>query len=517
MDEFALEVHRHRLEGIAREMGIVLQRTAFSPNIKERRDFSCAVTDSEGRLVSQAAHIPVHLGAIPEIMNSFLEAVPDPKPGHGYLMNDPYQGGTHLPDITMILPWFEEDEVKGFLLNRAHHTDIGGARSGSMAPQEHIDAEGFRTGPRNILRNGSLDRSAVDDLLELSRTSEQRITDLEAQVASAHRGRERMHEWYRGIKTDPLEIFEGLIDYTETYTRQLIAELPNDHYRGEDFMDGDGLGATKIPIRVELTVSNQTITFDFSQSTDQVKGNINAPRAVTASATYYVLQCLLPSTVPVNEGVLRPVKIRTRSGSILDAEYPAPVAGGNVETSQRVVDILLEAFSGAMPDKIPADSQGTMNNCTIGWEDDDGINTYYETLGGGAGGGPEHAGLSGRQVHMTNTRNTPIEDFERTFPLIVERLRLRKDSGGEGKHSGGNGIVKQWGALREVEIGLLAERRAHSPSGRDGGTAGEPGVQWKIREDGTVEEVEGKSVFNLKPGESFRLETPGGGGWGAPR
>lgn len=514
MDEFKLEVHRHRLQGISREMGIVLQRTAFSPNIKERRDFSCALVDHQGRLVSQAAHIPVHLGAIPAIMRSFLDEISTPQPDHGYLTNDPYQGGTHLPDITLIVPWFEQGKLKGFLLNRAHHTDIGGAQSGSMAPQTHIDDEGFRTGPRNVLRDHHLNVSSVDDLLEMSRTPEERVTDLEAQVASAHRGKERIQEWYKQIEDDSSEIFEGLIQYTETYTRRLIAELPNGTYRAKDVMDGDGIDTMDILLKVEMTVSGETIRFDFSDSADQVQGNINAPRAVTASSTYYIMQCLLPETVPVNEGVLRPIKIDTRSGSILDAKYPSAVAGGNVETSQRVVDLLLKAFSEAIPAEVPADSQGTMNNVTMGWDDHGRTDTYYETLGGGAGGGPDYGGVSGRQVHMTNTRNTPIEDFERTTPLLVEKLQLRNGSGGRGKHSGGDGLVKQWGALREVEIGLLSERRIHCPTGREGGFSGEPGVQWKIREDGTREQIKGKSVFTLKPGQSFRLETPGGGGWG---
>lgn len=514
VDEITLEVQRHRLEGIAEEMGTVLQRTAFSPNIKERRDFSCALVDDEGRLVTQAAHIPVHLGAIPVIMETVLEEQP-PEEGEGILLNDPYAGGTHLPDITLLMPWYENDQLLGYVINRAHHTDIGGQKAGSMAVSEHIDEEGFRTGPRTVVRERQLDRSSVDDLLEITREPDRRITDLEAQVAAARRGLERLAEWRRELDEAPDDIFQGLIDYTREYTASLFDSIPEGTYHAEDVMDSDGQNTRDVSIELDTSVDGNSITVDFRDSADQVQGNINCPRAVTHSATYYVFQCLIPDHVPINQGVLDRVEIETRSGSILDAEYPAAVAGGNVETSQRIVDVLLTALSGVFPDRIPAQGQGTMNNLTIGWETEDGTRTYYETLGGGAGGGPDHPGLSARQVHMTNTLNTPIEEFERQSPILVEQLDIREDSGGDGEQPGGNGLIKQWRALRELDVSFLTERRRHAPKGLHGADDGEPGNNIKLVDD-TEETLPAKTSLTLSPGEALRFETPGGGGWDPP-
>jgi N-methylhydantoinase B len=510
-DEITLEVHRHRLEGIAEEMGTVLQRAAFSPNIKERRDFSCALTDAKGRLVTQAAHIPVHLGAIPIIMETVRETN-TPEKGEGILLNDPYAGGTHLPDLTFLMPWYGDGTLLGYVINRAHHTDIGGQKAGSMAVGEHIDEEGFRTGPRTIVRNGELDRSSIEDLLEMTREPDRRITDLEAQVAAARRGLDRLTDWRESLDESPGEIFQGLINYTGEYTANLFKSMPEGQYHGKDLIDSDGRGTNDVKIEATVSVEEDRLTVDFRDSADQVKGNINCPRAVTHSATYYVFQCLLADHVPINQGVLDRVEVRTRSGSLLDAEYPAAVAGGNVETSQRIVDVLLSSLADVFPDQIPAHGQGTMNNLTLGWETEEGTRTYYETLGGGAGGGPDHPGLSARQVHMTNTLNTPIEEFERQLPVLVEYLRIREDSGGDGEQSGGDGLIKQWRALQKLDVSFLTERRIHSPKGLRGAGNGEAGKNIK-RVDDTKETLPAKTSLTLSQGEALRFETPGGGGW----
>jgi N-methylhydantoinase B len=510
MNSVELQVQRYRLQGIAEEMGEVLQRTAFSPNIKERRDFSCAICDSTGRLVAQAAHIPVHLGAIPTTMKAFIDTV-EVNDETGYLVNDPYQGGTHLPDISFIKPVFIEGELVFYLINRAHHTDIGGDRAGSMSRSSDIEQEGFRTGPRPVTENGALRRDAIEDLLEQSRTPEQRVTDLEAQIASARRGESRLHDWTGGL-TEPVDtVIEQLMEYSERFVRDYISGLPDTTVHARDVLDDDGYDQFEIPIEVTLTVEGDRLIVDYTDSADQVRGNLNCPRAVTTSATYYVVRCLIGEDVPMNQGNLRPISIRTRSGSVLDVEYPGPVAGGNVETSQRIVDVLLKALDQLQPGTVPAASQGTMNNVTLGVNVDGRDRSYYETLGGGAGAGPEHDGISGRQVHMTNTQNTPIEEFERRFPLRVDRLALRNGSGGKGIQTGGEGLIKSWTALEPCSVSLLTERRLHAPYG----LRAEEGLPGKnsLERDTERQKLSGKTTIELETGDTVTVETPGGGGW----
>ncbi|MFB6345726.1 MAG: hydantoinase B/oxoprolinase family protein [bacterium] len=512
MDKIDLQVSRHRLEGIADEMGEVLQRTAFSPNIKERRDFSCAITDADGELIAQAAHIPVHLGAIPSTMRAFLDEV-RVENDRGYLLNDPYQGGTHLPDLSYIVPWVRKDTIRGFVINRAHHTDIGGTTAGSMSVETHIDDEGFRTGPRSISHAHQLNTDAVTDLLQASRTPDQRITDLEAQLTAARRSVERLNEWLGTIDSTPRSVFERLKSYSSQFMRERLKELPDGEFSGQDYMDGDGISQLDIPICVTIGIDGSHMTIDYSDTADQVDGNINCPRAVTVSATFYVLRCLLGSDIPVNQGVLEPVTVETRSGSLLEVEYPGAVAAGNVETSQRVVDVLFQAFTEAVPEEIPAGSQGTMNNVSfgLGKDRDVGGMSYYETLGGGAGAGPENDGLSCRQTHMTNTQNTPIEEFESRWPLVVTILRRRNGSGGRGHHNGGDGLVKAWKALEPVLVSLLTERRRRGPYGlrAEDGKAGNNLILTEASED----ELDGKTAVELNEGDTLRIETPGGGGW----
>lgn len=510
MNSVDLQIQRYRLSGIAEEMGDVLQRTAFSPNIKERRDFSCAICDPAGRLVAQAAHIPVHLGAVPATMEAFLDAV-DVDETATYLLNDPYAGGTHLPDLSLIQPVVLDGEIELFLINRAHHTDIGGDEAGSMTSVDHIDREGFRTGPRRVGRDGELDFARVDDLMEVTRTPDQRRTDLEAQQAALQRGRERLGEWHRNLDWTITEIVDELLKYSRTFTENYVAELPDGSVQVRDVLDDDGFGNEDIPIRCELSVEDESLMVDFTETADQVRGNVNCPRAVTLSATYYVVRGLLGKDVPVNQGLFDPINLRTRSGSLLEVEYPGAVAAGNVETSQRIVDVLLKGFDGLIPGDVPAASQGTMNNVTFGTSVDGKRRSYYETLGGGAGGGPDHPGISGRQVHMTNTQNTPIEEFERRFPLRVDRLQLREDSGGDGECSGGDGLIKSWTALEPVRVSLLTERRLRSPYGLRA-EDGAPGSN-VVQAEGSIEVLSGKTSLTLESGETLTIESPGGGGW----
>ncbi len=340
---------------------------------------------------------------------------------------------------------------------------------------------------------------------------QQRRTDLEAQQASLQRGRERLREWHQNLDGPISDVLDKLLKYSRTFTQNFVAELPDGSVRARDHLDDDGFGNENIPIRCQLSVEDESLTVDFTESADQVKGNVNCPRAVTLSATYYVMRALLNRDVPVNQGLFDPVSVRTRSGSLIGVEYPGAVAAGNVETSQRIVDVLLKAFDQLVPGGVPAASQGTMNNVTFGITVNGNHRSYYETLGGGSGGGPNHSGASGRQVHMTNTQNTPIEEFERRFPLRIDRLQLREDSEGEGEHPGGNGLIKSWTALESVRVSLLTERRLRSPYGLRA-EDGKPGRNY-LEADGSIEDLPGKTSLILEPGETFVMETPGGGGW----
>ncbi len=514
MNDLELAIHRHRLEGIAGEMGQVLKRTAFSPNIREREDLSCAITDPEGNLVAQAAHIPVHLGAVPEIMDDLLSEV-NPEPGRGYLTNDPYCGGTHLPDITYARPCYRDGELVGWVVNRAHHTDVGGDVAGSMALSTHIDQEGVRIRPRPVSEHGTLLPDSVRDLLEATRTPEMRRTDLEAQVAAAERGAQRLRAWSRSVEPNASVVFNDLRQYGRRFMSRLISEFGHGTTTAELEMDGDGCGREFLPLRVTVHVEDEHLELDFRDNSDQVTGNINCPRSVTVSACFYVLRCLVEDDVPVNQGILDPVTVRTRAGTVLEAEPPAPVAAGNVETSQQIVDLLFRAFGELLPGRIPAASQGTMNNVTFGWTAPGGEGTYYETLGGGAGGGPEHPGVSCRQVHMTNTRNTPIEDFERSAPLLVTRLQRRTGSGGDGERRGGDGLIKRWRSRSTVQTGLITERRRTRPYGLQGGEPGQAGENRLRRSDeDDFRVLPGKTTLTLEDGDELELRTPGGGGHG---
>ncbi len=502
------------LAAVAEEMGIVLQKSSFSPNIKERRDFSCAIFDGQGRLIAQAAHIPVHLGAMPHTLAAVRERL-DLEPGDVVITNDPYAGGTHLPDITLVKPLFFEDEPAFFLTVRAHHADVGGKTPGSMPLATHIEEEGVLIAPLKLYEGGRLNEVFWRDFLRRVRNPAEREGDLRAQIAALHRGEIRLRELVARYGLSLLrERFDLLIAYSARLMEALIQEIPDGSYYFEDYLDDDGLGKDPIPLRLRLTISGSQAELDFRDSAPQVRTGLNAVRAVTCAAVYYVFFSLARGEIPANEGAFAPLSVLTKPGTVLDAKPPAPVAAGNVETSQRVVDVVLGALAQALPDQIPAASCGSMNNLAFGGVHEEREFTYYETIGGGMGGRPGLPGLSGVHTHMTNTLNTPIEALERDFPVLVERYALRDRSGGSGQYRGGDGLVRAFRFLAPATVTILSERRRFAPYGLFGGQAGKRGqnVLWRA---GKKRILPGKVVLEVEEGDVIEIRTPGGGGWGS--
>jgi N-methylhydantoinase B/oxoprolinase/acetone carboxylase alpha subunit len=518
LDPAALQVLIARLTGIATEMGAVLARSGFSPNIKERHDHSCAVFTADGEMLVQAEHIPVHLGSMPASVHAAIERFGPGTAGWETLadgdqivLNDPFAGGTHLNDITLVAPCTVEGHLVGWVANRAHHADVGGAAPGSMpADATEIYAEGLRLPPVRI----TPEVRAV--ILANSRTPDERRGDLDAQLGANRRGVERLAE----LAGAP---FEQVLAHGERRMRAALAALPDGTWRFADVVDSFGPAAHQqvdTHVRVELTIAGEGIIFDLTASDDQRPGNVNAVEAVTVSAAVFALRSALDPTLPINGGALRPVHVRTRPGSIVAALEPAAVGAGNVEVSQRVADVCLGALALALPGTIGGASQGTMNNVLIGGPAVDGRPAwvYYETVAGGQGGRVEGPGMSGVHTAMTNTRNTPIEAFERAFPMRVLRLALRSGSGGEGHHRGGDGVERDLELLEPATVSLITERRRSAPWGADGGEAGEPGENWLLPggEEALAEPLPDKCTLTVDTGDVVRLRTPGGGGWGAP-
>jgi N-methylhydantoinase B len=493
-------------------------RTAFSPNIKERRDFSCALFDRSGEMLAQAAHIPVHLGSMPLAVAAALERA-DLAPGDMLLLNDPYRGGTHLPDITLVTPvYLDDDRPTFFLANRAHHADVGGMSAGSMPLSTEIFQEGLRIPPVKIVRGGEIDPELLALLLANVRTPVEREGDLSAQIAANRTGERRLREIVGQYGLADVEHYgAALLDYGEQLMAAVISGIPDGNYNFEDVLDDDGAGTEAIPIRCKITVRGGRATVDFTESAPQVAGCLNAVRAITLSAVFYVFRLLAPEEIPNNAGCLRPIEVLTRPGTVVDCTFPAAVAGGNVETSQRLVDVLLGALAHALPERIPAASAGTMNNLTIGGTDPRSgeLFTYYETIAGGAGGGPAGDGASGVQTHMTNTLNTPVEALEHSYPLRVRHYELREGSGGVGRQRGGDGVIREIELLGAARLTLISERRVSAPYGLQGGGAGQQGRNQLIR-DGAVTELPAKVTVEARAGDRLRIETPGGGGWGKP-
>ncbi len=557
-DPVELEVFKNLYHSIAEEMGAALRRTSFSPNIKERRDYSCAVFDSAGQVIAMGDHMPVHLGSMPMSVAAAVGQC-ELEPGDVAMLNDPFRGGTHLPDITLVMPVYlcgdgarprhggakprSHPAPDFYVASRAHHADVGGTYPGSMGPCREIYQEGLRIPPVKIMRGGKLVADMLALLLHNVRTPEEREGDLGAQIAACQTGAQRLREICAryGIARAQRAAADLLV-YSEEMMRAFLRTIPPGHYRAEDFLDDDGVGDKPVRIAVTIQVkasskkqsavetrlaaspsaskgkSPALVTIDFTGSDPQVQGAINAVKAITYSACFYVFRCLLREDVPATSGLMRPIRVIAPLGTVVNAKPPAAVAGGNVETSQRIVDVLLKALAQAIPDRIPAAASGTMNNLTIG-----GIDprtgepfAYYETIAGGMGARSTKDGVSGVHTHMTNSLNTPAEALEYAYPIRLRQYSFRSNSGGAGLHTGGDGIVREIEVLTDAQVTVLADRRSRAPYGLAGGADAAPGRTLIIRHDGFAEAIPGKTSVRLRSGEKVRIESPGGGGWGKP-
>ena len=510
-DPIELELMRNLFEAAAEEMGIVLQRVAFSANIKERRDFSCALFDASGALLAQAAHIPVHLGSMPASVQAVLDRLGRLDEGDVAIVNDPFAGGTHLPDVTLVAPIYFDATLIGYAANRAHHADVGGVSPGSMTLSRHIDEEGVRIEPSLLCRRGVRDEALLKRFLDAVRTPDERLGDLDAQVTANHVGAAALK---RMVARYGIEHVRGyglaLLDYAQSFMSRAIADIPYGAYAFRDLMDDDGAGSGPVAIEVTLRIFGDRAIVDLTRSADEVPGCINCPDAVTRSAVYYCFGCLLDEAVPLNGGCLRNIDVLTRPGSVLHALYPAAVVAGNTETSQRVVDVVFGALAQALPDRIPAASCGTMSSVALGGADW----TYYETIGGGCGAGPTWQGESAVQCHMTNTLNTPAEAIELQYPLRIRRFERAPHTGGDGAQRGGDGIIRAIEALAPCEGTILSDRRASRPYGLAEGSGAARGTNSITRIDGERTALSGKCQFSLATGDVLRIVTPGGGGWG---
>jgi N-methylhydantoinase B len=509
MNAIELSILANRLDGICDEMGANLRRTALSPNIKDREDYSCALFEAGGELVAQAAHIPVHLGAMAFAMRDVVERF-HWQPGDAVVFNDPYLGGTHLPDVTLVVPVFRHDRLFGFAASRAHHADIGGDSPGSMGLHTRLAQEGFVISPRHWFAAGQEVESFRRDFLSRVRGGPERFADLSAQLSACHTGARRLQEQLAEL---PDGAFAELLTASEAYGRQAIADIPDGDYNFEDDIEDDGMGAGPYPIRVCVSIRNDEAVVDFTGTAGQCDGPLNCPLAVAASAVYYVFRCLMPGNTPQTSAIFRPIRLQAPEGSLVNALPGSAVAAGNVETSQRIVDAVLGALAKAVPERTPAASQGTMNNVIFGGDIDDDTWVYYETVGGGMGAHRHGNGLSGVQCHMTNTKNTSIEVLELHYPLRILQYRLRLESGGKGKFRGGDGLIREWQALSPCHLSVLSERRRLQPWGLAGGKAGQRGRNVLVH-DGQERELPGKCQLELQAGDTFRIETPGGGGHG---
>ena len=524
-DPIELEIFKNIFHSIAEEMGAALRRTAFSPNIKERRDYSCAVFDADGQVVAMGDHMPVHLGSMPMSVQAAISSC-ELGPGDVVMLNDPFRGGTHLPDITLVAGVYvargrvAHTKPDFYVASRAHHADVGGTYPGSMGLCREIYQEGLRIPPVTIIRGGKMNRDVLALLLNNVRTPDEREGDLGAQIAACNTGANRLRDVCKryGLPRTHRAAAE-LLEYSEEIMRAFLRRVPAGQYRAQDFLDNDGITDHPVKIAVTITVQGQSrnTIVDFTGSDPQVEGSINAVEAITYSACFYVFRCLLAEDVPAAAGLMRPIQVIAPTGTVVNAKPPAAVAGGNVETSQRIVDVLLRALAQALPDRIPAASSGTMNNLTIGGLDPRSGQpfAYYETLAGGMGGRPTKSGISGVHTHMTNSLNTPAEALEYAYPLRVRRYLLRRGSGGTGRFPGGDGVVREIEVLTDAEVTLLSERRSRGPWGLGGGRDGKPGEAYVVRGTGT-EKLPGKFSVRLRKGERVRVASPGSGGWGKP-
>lgn len=522
-DPVRLEIFKNIFHSIAEEMGGVLRRSAFSPNIKERRDYSCAVFNGVGEVLAMGDHMPVHLGSMPASVDAAIRAI-ELRAGDVALLNDPYAGGTHLPDLTMVMPVYLPREAKPifYVANRAHHADVGGAQAGSMSLSREIFQEGIRIPPVKIFENGRMVRDALHLILANVRTANEREGDLTAQIASCRVGERRLLEIVRKYgRRETDEYGRQLLVYSAKMMRAALRRIPNGVYRAEDFLDNDGITEEPIAIRVTIRIHGGRADVDFTGSSSECAGSVNAVKAIADSAAFYVFRCLLDDQVPATSGLLRPIQIVAPEGTVVNARPPCAVAGGNVEASQRIVDTLLRALAKAIPSRIPAASQGTMNNLTLG-----GLDTrrghsgtpfaYYETIAGGMGARPDRDGENGIHTHMTNSLNTPVEVFEHAYPVRVRRYEIRRGSGGAGKYHGGDGVVREIELLVPMQVGMLSERRKFGPYGLAQGRSGKTGKN-EVIVAGRRKKAAAKGSFYAEAGTIVCIESPGGGGWGRPR
>jgi 5-oxoprolinase (ATP-hydrolysing) len=522
VDAVSLEIFKHLFASVAEEMGVTLGRTAYSPNIKERKDYSCACFDAQGRMIAQAAHIPVHLGAMPASVRAAIERFPSFEPGDIVLLNDPYLGGSHLPDITMVSPVFIADDpdgqtgkLFGFVASRAHHADIGGMSPGSMPMSRELYQEGVIFPPLKLAKRGVVNAEVLELFYRNVRTPWEREGDMNAQMATARVGAQRLQEILARYGSHVVQAHaDALLTYSAQLTHAALALLPDGEVEFTDYLDDDGWEVQSLPISVHISVSNGAVSVDFSGSASQSMGCVNAVEAVTYSAVLYVIRCLVGEHVPTNQGCMEPVTISVPAGSILNPVAPAAVAAGNVETSQRIVDALFGALAQLAPQRIPAASQGTMNNLTLGGygAEHGRVFAYYETMGGGMGARPGADGLSGVHVHMSNTRNTPIEALEMDLPLRIRRYALRHGSGGAGRYHGGDGLCREICFLAPATVTLLTERRRRAPYGLHGGEPGAVGVNM-LERAGIATELPAKATFDVQANDVLIICTPGGGGF----
>ena len=539
-DPTTLEIYRALYTSVAEEMGVALRRTAFSPNIKERRDYSCAVFDAAGNVIAQGDHMPVHLGSMPMAVAAALRQV-KLKPGDVVAVNDPFAGGTHLPDVTLVSGVFAEaandrrrTTAKNrsphrlrspvirplfYVANRAHHADIGGATPGSMGLATDIYGEGLCIPPIRLVREGEIDDDVMRLILANVRGLDERRGDFQAQIGSLKTGAARLLEIVARRGADEATQYAAhLIEYAARLMRHAIVAIPDGAYEAEDALDDDGVTNRPVPIRVRIIIKDSRAWIDFTGSSPQVVGPINAVEAITVSAVSYVFRCLLGNDVPASAGLMKPIEVIAPSGTVVNARHPASVAGGNVETSQRIVDVLFKALAQAVPDRIPSASQGTMNNLTIGGIDSrargSGLEfSYYETVAGGMGARPSLDGMSAVHTHMTNSLNTPAEALEYAYPLRVREYKIRRSSGGKGRRQGGDGVIREIETLVPARMSLLSDRRKRAPYGLSGGADGKPGGAAIIR-DGSKRKIGSKGSWELKAGDRVRIDTPGGGGFG---
>jgi len=522
-DAVTLEIFRHLFTALAEEMGAALKRASFSPNIKERRDYSCALFAPDRSAVSLGDHMPVHLGAMPMSVEAALAELGDLQPGDVVCLNDPFRGGTHLPDITLLSGVYSEDgHALGYVASRAHHSDVGGMSPGSMPLANEIYQEGLRIPPVLLYKGGERNEDLWKLMLANVRTPIERAGDLDAQLAALHTGSTRLKEIAQRRGVDgTLQAMTALVAYADRLVGAGLGKIPDGVFQAEDAMESDGFGTGPVPIRATLTVEGDRLTIDFTGTSPQVPGGINAVSAITSSACRYVVRCvveaLLGEPLPAGGGSMSAVELILPVGSLVNAQLPASVAAGNVETSQRITDVLIRAFGEALPDVMPALSQGTMNNHTVGGTDPrtGEAFAYYETVGGGMGAGPGGPGLSGVHVHMSNSLNTPVEALEHAYPFRINRYEIRRGSGGAGIHGGGDGLRRDLEILTSAQVALLCERRSGGPAGFRGGEDGAPGENVLIR-GGVEEHLPAKTTFAVDEGDVVSLRTPGGGGWGKP-